>query len=241
MEEDQSPVKQICEIPFEKAEAADNMAIDATLLAFGCQLGQAVWRTYGWTESAITFGYSQSWNWIRTALPDFAGARIRRMTGGGIVDHRHDLTYCLSLPPVHPFHHRPACDLYRELHGLITTILLDQGYRAAQQPCPEEGQTKGVSTVCFQSAEPFDVILLPSRAKVAGAAMKRNRQGILIQGSLNLLLLPGLDRDHFTGEMGAALARWLKVQRVDFHGVLPADILLAERERFRSKDWNQRR
>ncbi len=241
MEETQQQVQQICEIPFERAKAADNMAIDATLLALGCRLGQAFWRIYGWSEPAITFGYSQYWSWIRTTMGDFEGACVRRMTGGGIVDHRRDLTYCLTVPPVHAFFRQPATEMYRGIHQLITTILLDLGFPAAQQPCLDKRERNAAASICFDAAEPHDVILQPSGKKVAGAAMKRNRQGILIQGSLNLKLLPGLQRQDFMDSMGISLAHWLKVKRTRFSGVLPPEILLAERERFKSREWNRKR
>lgn len=235
---------QICEITYDSASATDNMAIDATMLDFGGKMGQVMWRLYGWDEPAITFGYSQNWSWIQAYMHDFEGVCIRRTTGGGIVDHRHDLTYALSLPPVHPLHREPATNLYRDLHQHIAGILLDLGFSADVAPCSKpcgEGNSILPTGICFEAPEPYDVIQKPSGVKVAGAAMKRNQSGILIQGSLDLRHLPGLSQDVFEREFGRALAHWLDGERIKFSGHLPLDKLIEERDRFSSKEWNQKR
>lgn len=235
-------MKQICEIPYDRATAAENMAIDSTLLAFGNEMDEAMWRLYGWTEPAMTFGYSQKWEWIQSMAGSFEGACVRRITGGGIVDHRHDLTYCLTLPPSHACYRSQATDLYRGLHEQIEAILLDLGFPCELAPCTDDcGNASTGKGVCFQAPEPFDVIQKPSGMKLAGAAMKRNKDGILIQGSLDLRGLQGLSQDVFKREFGSALSRWLDLEKLDFTGTLPLNTLLQERDRFSSPEWNQRR
>lgn len=235
---------QICEIKYATATAAENMAIDATMLEYGASIGEVMWRLYGWDEPAITFGYSQSWSWIQIYMQNFDGACIRRITGGGIVDHRHDLTYAVTIPPCHPFHRVPATDLYRDLHQHIAEILLDQGIAADIAPCrkPCGENAPGMSSgICFDAPEPFDVIKKPSGIKLAGAAMKRTQSGILIQGSLNMQGMPALSIDGFEHEFGGALARWLDCRKVVFSGSLPVDVLRRQRDRFSSVQWNQKR
>jgi len=234
----------LCQIPYDTAKAAENMAIDSALLEFGFQTGQAMWRLYGWAEPAVTFGYSQQWEWIQSQFPDFEGALIRRLTGGGVVDHRKDLTYALSLPPTHEAYRAPAPDLYQNLHQRIAAIFLDHGFQAALQECQKPcGDTPPArpAGICFQSAEPFDVIHPVTGVKLAGAAMKRSRMGILIQGSLNLRPLPGLQREEFATSLNAQLAVWLGLEPVAFTGKLSPEVLVREWKRFSSKEWNRRR
>lgn len=219
------------------------MAIDATMLTFGSAMEEAMVRVYGWTEPAITFGYSQKWDWVANNIAPFEGARVRRLTGGGIVDHRNDMTYALSLPPQHPFHRKPAQSIYREVHELIASVLMENGIPAELAPCLKscDESPSLPSGVCFQAAEPYDVIQPSSGVKIAGAAMKRNQDGVLIQGSLNTVLTPGMDRVSFERDLVPAVSGWLELPVVGLKGTLPADTLLKERERFRSEDWNQRR
>ena len=77
--------------------------------------------------------------------------------------------------------------------------------------------------------------------KLAGAAMKRNKDGILIQGSLDLRGLQGLSQVVFQREFGSALSRWLNLEKLESTGTLPLDTLLRERNRFSSAEWNLRR
>ena len=189
------------------------------------QICQAVWRVYGWTEQAITFGYSQEWGHVCAAMPGFAGVRIRRMTGGGIVDHRNDLTYALTIPNGHAAFRTPAMELYRQLHLRIADILMEYGIRAEVAPCPGkcgDAVPARPASLCFKAPEPYDVIDPLSGAKIAGAAMKRNRTGLLIQGSLHRSLLGGLAASLFEDELGQRLALWLQLEPVCFKGTLPA-------------------
>ena len=47
-----------------------------------------------------------------------------------------------------------------------------------------QGSANSSLAVCFQRAEPFDVIRADDGRKIAGAAQKRNRHGLLFQGSV---------------------------------------------------------
>ncbi len=235
---------QLSQIEYGKFGAAENMAMDAAMLETGHQAGQAMWRVYRWTEPAITFGYSQRWAWVRTRTRDFKGACIRRITGGGIVDHRADLTYALTIPPDHSLFRKPASDIYRELHRNLATALMDQGHLAGLADCREPCSTDNTSPgpgVCFESPEPFDVVHPHSGAKLAGAAMRRSRAGILIQGSLDTRHWTDFSRIRFTGIFGDQLDFWLKAEQVRFTGSLPRDILEKEQRRYGSPEWNRKR
>ena len=163
-------------------EPAWNMALDEALLEHANALGFPVFRSYGWTEPAATFGYSQryadiaSWTNLRPL--------VRRPTGGGLVPHDRDWTYTLVFPPGHEWHQLKAEESYRRVHewvsAALTRLQLDTELAAC---CKKEmpGQ-------CFIGAEKFDVLL--GGRKIAGAAQRRNKLGLLIQGSLQPPDLP---------------------------------------------------
>ena len=81
----------------------ENMATDELLL----RQPEPWLRIYGWRDACVSFGYFDSALTARSIFPD-ASHYIRRWTGGGIVDHRHGITYTLTLPappadaPPHP-------------------------------------------------------------------------------------------------------------------------------------------
>jgi lipoate-protein ligase A len=204
-------------LPCQSAPAAANMAIDLALLGIAGSAGSpGRLRTYGWTEPAVTFGYGQDWTMIRT-MPAATGATlVRRPTGGGLVEHRHDCTYALILPPAHPWFRLPAGQVYRSIHGAVAAALAAAGRPAALQPCAVPGGASGSApaaagprgpALCFARPEPADVIDPASGGKIAGAALKRSRAGLLVQGSIDLTLAPQVaDRAAFGHLLAAALA-----------------------------------
>lgn len=219
------------------------MAWDSAMLAAGHARGDAYWRMYGWTEPAFTFGYSQRWEQVIRDIHPFGGTVLRRITGGGIVDHRHDLTYALTLPSGHPFHRVPALDLYREFHARIIEVLLETGFDAVQAPCPGRGDARPAKSagVCFQRAEPYDIVDPSSGRKLAGAAMKRSAQGILIQGSMDARLLKSPDSDAFCTALSGRLAEWLNLGQPARAQALPQSHIEEAADRFSSLKWNRRR
>src|SRR5690606_12781101 len=117
-----------------------------------------------------------------------------RPTGGGIVDHRDDWTYALVLPRNHPLEEVRATSSYRAVHEALAGAMREQGVPAALKPAtdPAEDSLPGV---CFQRAEVFDVVEEHSGNKIAGAAQKRNKHGLLFQGSIGRAAFTATDFD----------------------------------------------
>ena len=163
-------------------DPALNMALDEALLEAMPRLGRPVLRFYGWTEPAATFGYFQKYADVERAT--LLRPLIRRPTGGGIVPHDADWTYSLAFPPGHEWHSLKAEASYRRVHEWIqsafaklnvTTELASTPNSELRTPNSEMGQ-------CFAGYEKFD--LLWQGRKIAGAAQRRNKLGLLIQGSV---------------------------------------------------------
>lgn len=172
-------------LPSRTAGAAENMALDLLLLQRYPRASAPRFRHYGWRSPAFTFGYSQKIAFVRAALPpDGPFDLCRRPTGGGIVDHREDWTFALVIPRGHPLEDTRAAQSYRAVHECLAAALRAQGVpavtkapTAAAEPLPGAG-------VCFERAEIHDVIDERTGGKIAGAAQKRNKHGLLFQGSL---------------------------------------------------------
>jgi lipoate-protein ligase A len=62
--------------------------------------------------------------------------------------------------------------------------------------------------VCFQRAEIHDVVDASSGAKIAGAAQKRNKHGLLFQGSISrgAVRVGGIDWERFEEQFASFLA-----------------------------------
>jgi lipoate-protein ligase A len=175
-------------LPERTGGAAENMATDFMLLQRYPGETHARYRHYGWRSPSFTFGYSQKAAFIRGQLPPGEAFDLcRRPTGGGLVDHRHDWTYALVIPRGHPFEEARATQSYRAIHEALAAALAVAGAKVELKPVAEpmpEGEPGGPAGICFQRAEIFDVVHAETGAKIAGGAQKRNKRGLLFQGSI---------------------------------------------------------
>lgn len=157
-------------------DAAWNMAFDEALLAAAPRLGAPVLRFYGWRRPAASFGYFQRYDDVArwTALRPL----VRRPTGGGWVPHVADWTYSVVFPSGHAWHRLRAVESYRRLHDWLREAFEAIGLH----PHLTSDGLAGPSGQCFARAERFD--LVSDGRKIAGAAQRRTRSGLLIQGSV---------------------------------------------------------
>jgi len=157
-------------------EPAWNMALDEALLESAPQMAKPILRFYGWTEPAGSFGYSQHF----AELERVTNLRplIRRPTGGGLVPHNADWTYSLIFPPNHSWYALKAVESYERVHVWIRDAFQKIGVTTELSPCCK----KEIPGQCFVGAEKSDVLWYGR--KIAGAAQRRTKSGLLIQGSV---------------------------------------------------------
>lgn len=153
--------------------AAVNMAVDEVLL--GEVGGDALLRVYRWARPAVSFGYFGRHAEVAAAWPE--RELVRRWTGGGIVPHGEDITYSLLVPKAHPFAALGPLESYRVIHEALVAWMAALGVGASLTP----GAVK-LSDECFANPAPHDV--MAGGQKVAGAAQRRTRHGLLHQGSI---------------------------------------------------------
>ncbi len=189
--------------PDRLGDAAENMALDFLMLQRFTPADAFRFRHYEWRRPAFTFGLSQKIDFIRQQLPEETLDISRRATGGGLVDHREDWTYALVIPRKHDLCQRPGPNVYRQIHAAMVDALNQQSAGV----CLEEQPPETPMGICFTRAEINDVVLATNGTKVAGAAMKRNKKGLLFQGSIWKPLLPGLDWERFAEAFPASLAK----------------------------------
>jgi lipoate-protein ligase A len=174
--------------------AALNMALDESLLACA---REPMLRLYRWARPAVSFGFFGKFAAVAAAWP--GREIVRRITGGGAVPHGEDLTYSLIVPSGHPFAEQSPREIYRVVHQAVAGLLAPAGIAAALAQAPNATSTGA----CFESPVEFD--LLARGRKIAGAAIKRTRAGLLVQGSVQGI--PDLDciRGRMAGGFGAAV------------------------------------
>lgn len=177
--------------------------MDEALLEMMSRLQKPVRRFYGWTEPAATFGYFQRYAEVEQAT--LLRPLIRRPTGGGIVPHDADWTYSLTFPPGHEWHGLRAEESYRRAHEWIQAAFARLGVETELAPCCQ----RSAPGQCFIGHEKFD--LLWRGRKIAGAAQRRNKLGLLIQGSVQPPPLQLKRRDWERAMCGAAGDGWTEL------------------------------
>ncbi len=195
-------------------KGVENMATDWWLLKEAVFSEMPAFRHYQWKVSEISFGYGQNWEWVEDQTQESIERLIRRPTGGGIVRHGKDWTYCLVLPRMHPSFSMPSLDLYEKIHQAIADALEDQSIETFLQPCPAKKKT-AIPGDCFQEPVGKDLMTGKSEKKIAGAAMKRTKSAILFQGTLDLGFIEKtkFDPSSFGESFTNLLARLLKAEK----------------------------
>ena len=160
--------------------AAMNMAIDEALLE---STAAPAIRFYRWESPALSFGYFGRF----ADVADKASERdlVRRWTGGGIVFHGEDLTYSVVIPAGDPVFAESPMSIYENVHRALCKALLEAGQRATVAGVDDPGSDIHAAAhngLCFANPVRADVII--DGRKVAGAAQRRTRAGLLQQGSV---------------------------------------------------------
>jgi lipoate-protein ligase A len=215
-------------------DAAYNMALDEGLLEAMPRWGKPVLRLYGWTEAAASFGYFQKFPEIeRTTM---LRPLVRRPTGGGLVPHDIDWTYSVAFPTTHEWFDTSAIESYRRVHEWIRAAFAELKVVTELAECcrkSEPGQ-------CFVGYEKFDVLW--QGKKIAGAAQRRNKLGLLIQGSVQAPPV-GLQRGDWERAMrdaGTKIfgAQWSDGERDEVLTVRVAELV---REKYSQRSYNEKR
>ena len=212
---------------------AENMAWDETLLESAPRLARPVLRFYGWAAPAATFGYFQKIAEVERLTP--LRPLIRRPTGGGLVPHDADWTYSVVVPPGDPWYSLKAAASYRRVHEWIRAAFAEVALATELS----SSSRSGPPGQCFVGAEQFDVLL--GERKIAGAAQRRTRSGLLIQGSIQPPV--GAERSRFEAAM---LAAGYRVWGIDWEKFSPEKTLCQRvgqlmRDKYSQDEFNRHR
>lgn len=214
-------------------DPAHNMAVDEALLESAPALGRPVLRFYGWTEPAATFGYFQKISELEAVTN--LRPLIRRPTGGGLVPHDADWTYSLAFAPAHAWHALRAAESYERVHRWLLAAFARLGVATELAPCCR----KEIPGQCFAGHEKSD--LLWHGRKIAGAAQRRTRSGLLIQGSVQPP--SGTVRHDWQQAMcDVAAAEWgAHWKRLAFPDALAGRVRELVDTKYAREDYNRRR
>lgn len=199
-----------------------NMAVDDWLLETA---RRPVLRIYRWEPGWGSFGYFVPQAEAAALLPGLK--LVRRRTGGGIVDHRKDLTYTLVVPSGHPLADQRGGASYRFIHQALAAALSpeDPDLRLAGGAVAVRGGD------CFARPVEHDLLDHDGR-KIAGAGQRRSADGLLHQGSVAYCSDEG-----FAARLAACLSGKVR----GFAGEPGSAEIESRARRFRDPRWAARR
>ncbi len=142
-----------------KHSAFWNMAFDESLLVHLKDIGPTL-RLYGWKPPAVSIGYFQSMEEVDVDKAREMGVDlVRRITGGGAVYHKYEVTYSIVLPSIGG----RILDSYR---------VIDMGIIKALTSLGLDAQHHGINDVVVNGK------------KISGNAQTRKYGGLLQHGTL---------------------------------------------------------
>src|SRR5207245_11411822 len=164
---------------FASRSGAMNMAIDEALLEAATV---PLIRFYRWNFPALSFGYFGKFGDVANHAVE--RDLVRRWTGGGFVFHGDDLTYAIVIPQNDPVFSESSRSIYGAIHAALRNALVADGEPAELAPgVVDPGAViidRGYSCV----ANPVRADVMLNGRKIAGAAQRRTRRGLLQQGSI---------------------------------------------------------
>ncbi len=213
---------------------AFNMALDEALMEGAPDLQRPILRFYGWTQPAASFGYSQKISEIETVTK--LRPLVRRTTGGGLVPHDADWTYSVTVPPNHPWYALRASESYERMHRWIQSAFASLDLATELAPCCR----KEILGQCFAGYEKSDVLRWGK--KIAGAAQRRTKTGLLIQGSIQPPPSGAARQEWQTAMTHAAVTGWnAQFQPLELPPALVTRVAALVNEKFSQDAHNRRR
>ncbi len=160
----------------EHLSAKANMDIDKELFYSFKDGDKPILRIYNWEES-FTYGVSQKKDELDF---EYGKSSAKRITGGGILFHGHDISYCI-VTPVSSIKNASVKKSYEELCKFILEF-----YKSLELEPNFAKDIKEIelckSPFCQVGFEPYDIII--NGKKIGGNAQKRSRHTILQHGSI---------------------------------------------------------
>ncbi len=170
----------------EKIMQKDRKLLDE-ISSFACP----ILHLYEWKEPSVTYGHfiDPSKFFSLEALSKEEISLARRPTGGGIIFHLWDFAFSVLIPSTHPAFSQNTLENYayvnRAVLGAVEEFL--QNKQGAELTL-EDGRLIGKGSEHFCMAKPTKYDVMIRGKKVAGAAQRKTKEGLLHQGSISLMM-----------------------------------------------------
>ena len=167
------------------ASGAEQMAVDAGLMARARDTSEAVLRVYGWVRPTLSFGRNES---VRARFsPEYLATQgvdaVRRPTGGRVLLHEGEVTYSVTAPVLES---ESIAAAFGRINRLLLSALSRLGVDAAAAPRGARlAALRPGRDACF--AEPSAGELVVDGRKLVASAQQRHAGALLQHGSILLI------------------------------------------------------
>ena len=161
-----------------KDSAKMNMAKDETLVKSYEENDLPILRLYTW-EKSFTIGVSQKFEEY-AYLSDYKKNYAKRITGGGVLFHGHDLSYSLILP-VSYMKGLSVKESYEKICTFILEFYNSLGLKSIYAK-DDKNITLSKSSFCQVGYEAYDILV--NGKKIGGNAQRRTKKLIFQHGSI---------------------------------------------------------
>lgn len=164
-----------------KQSAKINMSIDKALAVSYKATEEPILRLYTW-EKSFTVGISQEPISYAKRYPQYNDNFAKRMTGGGILFHGHDLSYSIVLP-TSSLQGLNVKKSYEKICSFLLNFYKSLGLDAKYAK-DAQGIELSKSEFCQVGFEAYDIIV--NGIKIGGNAQRRSKNMIFQHGSIPL-------------------------------------------------------
>jgi len=177
-----------------QGSSKENMATDESLLKNFENDDLPILRLYTWDENSSTIGISQnieSYDFLENQKEKVA----KRITGGGILFHGHDISYSLIIPT-----HILSTLSIKKSYEYICQFILNFYKNLDLDVCYAKDNEKiklSKSEFCQVGFEAYDILV--NGQKIGGNAQRRTKKAIFQHGSIPLVATKGNSFDEKLG------------------------------------------
>ncbi len=180
-----------CVIETESMEAEKVMQKDRQLLEEISMHAKPILHHYDWKGPSITYGHfiDPVKFFCLQALKEEGISLARRPTGGGIIFHLWDLAFSVLIPASHPAFSQNTLENYAYVNNAVLLAVEEflQNTQGAELTA-QDGEILGQGAQHFCMAKPTKYDVMIRGKKVAGAAQRKTKDGLLHQGSISLMM-----------------------------------------------------
>ena len=145
---------------------------------------------YHFEKNSATYGhFLKTENFFNSVGVEKEGLRLaKRPTGGGIIFHLWDFAFSVLIPATHALFSQNTLENYATINQAVLLAVEEFLEKKGCELTAHDGAILGVGCEHFCMAKPTKYDVMLNGKKVAGAAQRKTRDGLLHQGSISLVM-----------------------------------------------------